>query len=265
MGRCLDRDVRGLALWAPTLHHVVGPGPSPAHGGSIRFVALIKRQRNEIFEVLREHGIDPQDCTLTRDDDNDYPGRTRVVIVHKPTGSEFNILGDQNGGYRGFMTVGDADQGSRSVSDWSELLHIFDAWAGELSYEADTPDLWAELQQVSDVLTAEQVAEASNAPFTPDEQAEITRRLDEIKHLVREKFELTDDQLAAIDQRMDDAEEAAEHTGRKTWLYTFYGAVMSTVMTDEIPPHVIQTIVSTVLHGIGHLFGLGGSPPIIST
>ena len=114
-------------------------------------------------------------------------------------------------------------------------------------------------------MATSQSADASNAPFTPDEQAEISNRLDEVKQLVREKFELTDEQLAAIDQRLDDAEEAARHSDRKTWLYTFYGAVMSTFMTDEIPPQVIQTVVSTVLHGIAHLFGIGGPPPVITT
>jgi hypothetical protein len=227
----------------------------------------MKRQRNEIFEALKANGVDPQNCTLTLmgDDHIDPIATTEAEIRHKPTGSRFWIFDDRSGRYVAAMTVGDADRGSRPRCDWAKLLGIFAAWAGELSYETDTPDLWAELQQVHDVLTAAQAAEASNAPFTPDEQAEITRRLDEIKQLVREKFELTDDQLAAIDQRLDDAEEAAKHTGRKTWLYTFYGAVMSTFMTDEIPPHVIQTIVTTVLHGIGHLFGFGGPPPIIST
>lgn len=164
------------------------------------------------------------------------------------------------------MTVGDADQGSRPPCAWPELMDIFAGWAQDLRYESDdTPDLWAELQQVPDVLTAAQAAGAGNAPFTPGEQAEIARRLDEVKQLVRQNFELTEDQLAAIDQRLDDAEEAAKHTGRKAWVYMFYGAVVSTFMTDEIPPHVIQTIVTTVLHGIGHLFGVGGPPPMIST
>jgi predicted Zn-dependent protease with MMP-like domain len=45
----------------------------------------------------------------------------------------------------------------------------------------------------------------------------------------------------------------------------FYGAVMSTFMTDEISPHVIQTVLSTVVHGIGHIFGFGGPPPVIGT
>jgi len=143
------------------------------------------------------------------------------------------------------------------------VLEQLGHWAREVSYVADTPDLWAELKQVPAVLRAGQSAQVSNAPFTADEQAEISRRLDDVKQLVRERFELTDDQLAAIDQRLNDAEEAAKHSDRKTWLYTFYGAVMSTFMTDEIPPHAVQTIVTTVLHGIGHLFGFGGPAPII--
>lgn len=56
-----------------------------------------------------------------------------------------------------------------------------------------------------------------------------------------------------------------QHADRKMWLYTFYGAVMSTFMTDEIPPHVIQIIVTTIVHGIAHIFGIGGPPPIVST
>jgi hypothetical protein len=139
------------------------------------------------------------------------------------------------------------------------------AWAREVVYESGTPDFWTELQQVPEIMATAQAADASNAPFTPGEQAEISRRLDEIKNLVREKFDLTDEQLATMDQRLDEVKEEAKHQGRKTWLYTFYGAVMSTFMTDEIPPHVIQTIVTTVLHGIGHIFGIGGPPPIIST
>jgi len=106
---------------------------------------------------------------------------------------------------------------------------------------------------------------ASNAPFTPNEQSGISRRLDEIKKLVRERFELTNEQLAVIDQRLDDAEEASKRLGRKDWVMMFYGAVMSTFMTDAVPPTVIQTVLTTMVHGIAHIFGFGGPPPIIST
>jgi hypothetical protein len=52
--------------------------------------------------------------------------------------------------------------------------------------------------------------EASNALFTPDEQAEISRRLDEINTLVRQQFEVTEEQFAAMDYKLDEAKEAAK-------------------------------------------------------
>lgn len=44
----------------------------------------------------------------------------------------------------------------------------------------------------------------------------------------------------------------------------FYGGVMSTLMTDAVPPSVIQTVLTTVVHGIAHIFGIGGPPPVIT-
>jgi hypothetical protein len=185
------------------------------------------------------------------------------AIRHVPTNSTFRLIRSPDR-YRFEWHVHEGpDRGPQTCERWADVLEQAKYWADQVRYVAQTPDLWEELRRAPKILAAAQQGESGNTPFTPDEQAEIAHRLDEVKKLVRERFELTDDQLAAIDQRLDDALEAAKHTDRKPWLYTFYGAVMSTFMTDEIPPHVIQTIVITVLHGIGHLFGLGGLPPII--
>lgn len=74
---------------------------------------------------------------------------------------------------------------------------------------ADISDLWAELREVPEVLTAAQAADASNAPFTADEQANIGGKLDDVKQLVREQFELTAEQVAAFDKRLDDIKAAS--------------------------------------------------------
>jgi hypothetical protein len=245
-------------------------------------VILTRRQRNDIFETLSKKGVDPADCELderpggpgvvSQGVSNRWP-ETHVSIFHPSARSTFALriehhVGSKNPSrYHFDWWVHDgAHSGGeeRACKDWEGVLEQLAYWADEVQYVIDTPDFWEELQQVPEIMATAQAAEASNAPFTPDEQAEISRRLDEIKNLVREKFELTDEQLSVIDQRLDDAEEASKRLGRKDWLMAFYGAVISTFMTDEIPPHVIQTIVSTVLHGIAHLFGIGGPPPIIT-
>jgi hypothetical protein len=82
---------------------------------------------------------------------------------------------------------------------------------------------------------------------------------------VRERFDLTDDQLAALEQRLDDAGEASNQLGRRDWVMTFYGAVMSTGIADAVPPSAIHMALSTVVHGIAHIFGIGGPAPVVTT
>jgi hypothetical protein len=225
---------------------------------------LSRRQRNEIFETIAARGLDPASCELT---DHTFTIGNQAELVHRPTGSHFTTwhTPPRLDTYNAEMVVGGADQVGCARVGWDQLMVELGTWADEVRYEMNAPDLWAELRQVPEVLAASQTTDASNAPFTPNEQSEISRRLDEIKKLVQERFELTDEQLAVIDQRLDDAEEASKRLGRKDWIMMFYGSVMSTFMTDAVPPTVIQTVLTTVLHGIAHIFGFGGAPPIIST
>jgi hypothetical protein len=224
---------------------------------------LTRRQRNSIFETLAANGLDPAHCDL--EDSYQTPG-SHVSVSHEPSGSRFRLWPDHDldGRYNASMVVGPADLGRRSSCDWDQLIDLLASWASEVRYETHAPDLWTELRQVSLVLTASQVPDAGNEPFTPDEQAEISRRFDGVKQLVRERFELTDEQLAAIDQRLDDAGQASARLGRKDWAMMLYGAVMSTLVTDAVPPNVIHAVLGAIVHGIAHIFGIGGPPPVIT-
>jgi hypothetical protein len=232
-------------------------------------VELTKRQRNEIFDALQAKGVDPSRYELTTSGQTGLGEETFVEIRHVPTNSVFELSEERGFGgpprhmFRWNVHDGPISGGWHQYDDWAYVLDQIHHWTDEVKYVVGMPDLWEELKRAPEMLAAVQQGEIGSAPFTPAEQAEIGRRLNEVKQLVRENFELTSEQLGTVDQRLDDAEEAAKHSDRKTWLYTFYGAVMSTFMTDEIPPHVIQTIVTTVLHGIGHLFGIGELPPVI--
>jgi hypothetical protein len=227
---------------------------------------LTRRQRNEIFELLVANGVQAGSCDLL--DPSHHlvlnPGTPQVTIQPKDSSSYFTFWSGNDIDYGFQSTVGGAGRRESDQCTWKALMDSLVPWAREVAYEADTPDLWAEAKHVPDVLTTAQSADASNAPFTRDEQAEISNRLDEVKQLVREKSELTDEQLAAIDQRLDDAEQASKRLGRKDWLMAFYGAVLSTGMTDAVPIGVIQSVLSTVVHGLAHIFGVGGLPPMIN-
>jgi hypothetical protein len=131
-------------------------------------------------------------------------------------------------------------------------------------YVNGTPDLWEELKRTPEILASVEQGDTSNAPFTPDEQAEIGHRVDEIKHLVRNQFEPTDEQMSAIEQTLDEVKEASTRVGRKDWAMMANGALLSLIVNDLVPAQVIQSVFSTLITGIGHIFGLGGPLPIIT-
>jgi hypothetical protein len=114
--------------------------------------------------------------------------------------------------------------------------------------------------------SAPSVPDASNAPFTVDEQAEISTRFDQVKDVVRqENPELTAGQMSAFEQTLDEVKEATTRVGRKDWVMLANGALLSLIVNDLVPPHVVQSVFNMLITGIGHLFGFGAPPPVIAT
>jgi hypothetical protein len=226
-------------------------------------VLLTKRQRNAIFETLAANGLDPASCAL-----QDPASRAATVasLRHEASGSSFTLWPDhdQAGKYGASMSVGSADFGRRSACDWQELMGSLVGWAKEIRYETETPDLWAELQQVPEILAAAQSAEQTNTPFTPDQQADVSRRIDQVKDIVRrENPELTAEQRSAIEETLNEIKEATTRVGRKDWVMLANGALLGLIVNDLVPPHVVQGMFSLLITGIGHIFGFGGPPPIL--
>jgi tetrahydromethanopterin S-methyltransferase subunit G len=136
------------------------------------------------------------------------------------------------------------------------VLRLLNHWAGEVKYITENVDLWAEMQGSRDLLILDQ-GDIPNASFTPAEQAEISRRIEEIKQQARENPDLTARQISGIEQKLDDLVKAGARVGRKDWLTMLYGAAFGMIVNDTVPAHVVQGIITSVISGLGHIFGLG--------
>lgn len=53
--------------------------------------------------------------------------------------------------------------------------------------------------------------------------------------------------------------------GRKDWVMMANGALLSLIVNDVVPAHVVQSVFNMLITGIGHIFGIGGPSPVIST
>jgi hypothetical protein len=229
-------------------------------------VILTRRQRNEIFERIAACGVDPASCEL----EDTAQGRQEDVL-HRSTQSKFSIWhgNDQRPDfyhYSARLIVGGADFYQCMMVEWNTLMDYLEDWTNEVGYEINTPDLWAELRQVPKILKAAQSADASNEPFTLDERAVVWRLLDQARYaILREHHELTAEQGSAFEETLDEVKEAVTRVGRKDWVMLANGALLSLVVNDLVPPHVVQSAFNMLITGIAHIFGVGSPPPVIST
>ena len=57
--------------------------------------------------------------------------------------------------------------------------------------------------------------------------------------------------------------DASKRVGRKGWITMRFGAAFGMIVYDTVPPHVVQGIITSVVTGLGHIFGIGGPPPVL--
>ena len=197
------------------------------------------------------------------DDVHQLSGAT--VLGHSPTGATFRWVRVTSftDAYSHRSSVPDGPS-LHSVGNWEHLLQDIVSWAGEVKYVTETPDFWAELAQSREML-ATTGGDQDDTPFTDDERAEVSERMEQVKEQYRETPGLTDTQVRAIEQAIDELKESAasEKTTRKDWKLLLYGQAMNLFVAYAIPPHVVQGIINTAIIGLGHLLGMGGVPPVL--
>jgi hypothetical protein len=217
-------------------------------------VRLEKYQRNAIFQEIVAGGLDPNECNLTG-------GDQEVSISHVPSGWYF-ILGGDARGYSGSYGVGDSTiSWPYDASMWAKVPEKVRRWAEDVKHDVNTPDLWAELQRQREILTGARYEAVENTLFTPAEQTEIAKQLQEIKEYVKKTYSLSSQQMSRVEARLDEAKEASHRIGRKDWLLLFFGVTFTVIATDFLPPEAVQHILIMALRGLDHLFGGGGGLP----
>lgn len=250
---------------------------------------LSKFQRNDLFRAIEQSGVPVTEFELKVRLLGSGDGAAWASLDHKasesyfavlPSGDTFSIHGwlmdggkvpdrqrreKERQAYRNFQL---ALWGVRAHSlvfpgmnlGWPELLSLVDTWARkahDLAEEyANAPDLWAELRQGKALLFERQ--QFANTPFTGTEQSDISSQIQQIREYIKVTCELTGEQIAVVEDRLDHVEQASRRMGRKDWLMLFNGALFSLVLSDLVPPQVVQHILWTSFHGLGHMFGIGG-------
>ena len=257
------------------------PAPDPEAG------SLSKYQTNDLYKIIESSDIQVSDfelAKLIRRPPRPMVSRIPVTVIRHPaTGSFFDIaiVGDGRFGGGEFATrnrVGNSKTENQLFNRiwqfvarsryWDEVVSAVETWVDEVASLAQSneqykaaPDLWERLGQNKEFLAGQPGEDLDNTPFTSGEQAAISAQLKQIRNYITTAHELTTEQISHLDARLEHAEEASRRIGRKDWLMAFNGAVFSLFLTDLITPDTAQHVIMMAVHGLGHLFGIGGPPP----
>jgi hypothetical protein len=77
----------------------------------------------------------------------------------------------------------------------------------------------------------------------------------EVKAYVREAYELSSDQMGALEGRLDYLQEAASRMGRVDWRNAVAGVLLSTLVNAILPGDVARDTLLMLLRSVGHMFG----------
>jgi hypothetical protein len=217
-------------------------------------VRLDKRQRNAILKSIEAADLDPRDFELANDPDGDAEAR----IGHGTSESYFAVRPTDGiaVGYEWNEVVGDQPvfPYPRSAHTWPDLLKRLRRWLAEVKDDIETPDLWAELQSEREMLAAAP-ENVENVPFTAEERAELATQLREIKKYATRNHSLSENQVQALEARLEYLEEAAGRLGRLDWRNAAVGAMVTFAAEMIVAPEEARRILLMILQPLGHLFG----------
>jgi hypothetical protein len=207
---------------------------------------LQKLHKNEIFRAIQAVGLDPKEFDL-----EDFDGKVR--IKHKWSKSYF-IVSRESGYFVGQSLVGDGIVWPTNPSSWQTLMPRVSWWLQEVKQDLDTPDLWAELRHEVEFLGDGFDGVTENAPFTAGEQKQIAARLQELAKSARDTYSLSEEQMRALDAKIDYLVKASGRLGRKDWLGVFIGTLIGFMLAAALPPESAHGFLLTSLRAIGLLY-----------
>jgi hypothetical protein len=213
-------------------------------------MALMRWQKNEVFGVIQDAGLDPREFAWEEDDG---------LLRHKPTGYWFRFETTREGSPAHSPGVNERIE-PHYPGLWSAQVQTVPEWLRALRREITEPDLWGELEREQKAVAELQPVE--NTPFTPEERERIARQLGEVKEYVRKTHELSSNQFRELESRIDYLIEAADRLPRVDWRNALVGVLLSTVVEAILPGNVVRDVIGLTLRGLGQMLGIDPTPEL---
>lgn len=197
-----------------------------------RKLTLLRSQRNRVYEMLRDVGLEPAEFSWAREE----------MVV----GIVVSRLNYRRGEY--YFQFSSYEMSSwcvlcpgryRSVEhehpmNWREQEASFLAWAQCLRREVASPDPWAALARYTVALGVAPSDSTVNEPISACEAEHIAQRLRSLAERIEKEFQPGSNEASLVRAKLDYLAQAARRQRSQDWLYTAIGVCVTTAMLLSI-------------------------------
>ncbi len=205
---------------------------------------LLKSQKNSLFTGIQGVELSPSDFDFIESSDAEV-----AELRHSSTDYYFNISLSPKGDYCVVFSPGrNTLKERRPDLNWNAVEVHFKAWLDQLVCEIEAPDLWSTVS--GDAQLIKLAADQDNKLFTPEEQLQVKKALNEIKAYLIASQQLSEAQTKMIDARFNYMEEAANRLGRRDYI----GIVVTTLLTVAYDQGFSGDVARDVIKFAGQIF-----------
>ncbi|MDH3890546.1 MAG: hypothetical protein OEV49_05645 [candidate division Zixibacteria bacterium] len=198
-------------------------------------IGMLRKHRNGFIEVINSG---PLDLGRFETEERKIGPRHCFILGYKATPFEFAIarMGHSFDSYQWNYTrfVPDFREGAWNPTNGGSIdtaYSVFKKWmidhVKRYIDELQEPDLWAQIQSQTPVVSDEPVGSDDREPFTQPEQVQLRMAIKEFRQLVIDRFETTDEHISLVDDRLDYLAEQVGLLNRINWRSLAFSTLVS--------------------------------------
>ena len=210
----------------------------------IDFTGMIKSQRNEVFDALKEGGLDESNLInltvkyfekdgvkpknwnklsywianggylLSFDDD----GMLYYFCIQKQSS-------DSSWTYQGFPIDSRFEPTSDTNLPWDIVCEVLTEWARKVSAELVEEDKWNNFISFHGNFKFEDEESIDNSKISAGEAAAIRAKLELLENKIIEQYDCTPDQVLYVQNKFKYVNECVDRQGKADWMHTFVGVL----------------------------------------
>jgi len=225
---------------------------------------LLKTQKNEVFEILLNEGLEPANFTWSQEKGEILPNLIVSRLDYR--GGHFYFKFDfalssrsKNFAYFCIFTPGGETIVYKDFpDDWVQQKAHIRSWAKLLKHEIEAPDLWQEIEKYRSTFSLVPSEELIDEPIPAYEVEQIIEALHLLAEKIKEQFKLTSEQNEFVRSRLDYLADAVKRQGRFTWVHTCIGVLMAIALKLALSPEaasLLWQLAKSLLGRFIHLIG----------